>query len=452
MNFRNEKKFKPSGTPERGGTVLIVTIWIVLVLAGLVLVFARSMRVEAIASANFVSALQADSVAKAGAQYVLSQINTEAETQTTEGGLPYEALEVGDGFFWVLRPNLEDDREFYFGIADESAKINLNSATLQMLLKLPNMTAELAAAIVDWRDEDSEVSAGGAENEYYLLLSDPYNCKNAPFETIEEVLLLKGATLAILFGEDMNRNGVLDENENDAAESEPGDNSDGHLDRGIFDYVTVYSTEENVSNDGRPRVNVNDNQSEDLRNLIREIIKDDNYFWIIENISGGRPYQNIIEFYYTSRLTYEEFEQIADRLTTSDEERLAGRVNINTAPREVLLCLAGLEDGDVDDLIAKRLSGEAKLDSIAWVVQALDREKATGIGGDITTHSAQYSGDVVGVSGNGRAYKRYRLVVDTQSNSARILYWKPLNYLGWPLDPEILSTLRSDITLAGAGL
>ena len=52
------------------GSVLIVTMWIVLVLAGLVLVFSRSMRVEAIASANYVSAVQADTIARGALQYV----------------------------------------------------------------------------------------------------------------------------------------------------------------------------------------------------------------------------------------------------------------------------------------------------------------------------------------------------------------------------------------------
>ncbi len=33
------------------------------------------------------------------------------------------------------------------------------------------MTAELAASIIDWRDEDSDVTTGGAESEYYLLQS-----------------------------------------------------------------------------------------------------------------------------------------------------------------------------------------------------------------------------------------------------------------------------------------
>jgi general secretion pathway protein K len=33
---------------------------------------------------------------------------------------------------------------------------------------------------------------GGAEDEYYLSLEPPYHCKNAPMDSIEEILLVKG--------------------------------------------------------------------------------------------------------------------------------------------------------------------------------------------------------------------------------------------------------------------
>jgi len=50
---------RQSDSRQPAGTVLIVTIWIVLVLAGLALVFARSMRVASAVAANQVAALQA---------------------------------------------------------------------------------------------------------------------------------------------------------------------------------------------------------------------------------------------------------------------------------------------------------------------------------------------------------------------------------------------------------
>ena len=129
------------------GTVLIVTMWVVLVLAGLVLVFARTVRVEAIASANHLAALQADAIARGALQFVLSKVDGVQDPSSLDEDVVCEQVEVGDGYFWILRPSLEDDRSYYFGISDEGSRINLNSATLDMLLKMPGMTAELAAAI-----------------------------------------------------------------------------------------------------------------------------------------------------------------------------------------------------------------------------------------------------------------------------------------------------------------
>lgn len=431
------------------GTVLIVTIWIVLALAGLVLVFARYIRVEAIASANYVASVQAEAAAYGAVQFIIAQLSGDEETITLESDNPYEQMQVGEGYFWLLRSNLADDTSYDFGITDESSKININLAESQMLLKLPGMTAELAAAIIDWRDEDSEIWPGGAESEYYLLLDEPYYCKNAPLETIEEVLLLRGATPEILYGEDMNRNGVLNYNENDAAESEPADNRDGRLDRGFYDYVTVYSSEENVSQSGEARINVNEQLSE-LLELIRQMVTEDRYSQISGNIlaQASRDFRNILAFYFASGMTIEEFEQIADRLTTTEEQYITGRVNVNLAPREVLLCLPGLSESDVDALIAKRTSSDVNLESVAWVAEALEYEpeKAVAIGNYITTaQSTRFSADIVSTSGDGRAFRRYRVVLDMQSEPPSIIYWKELTHLGWPLESEIISTLRSGL-------
>ena len=159
------------------GTILIVTIWVVLVLAGLALVFARSMRIAAIVSANHVASLKAESVAAGASEFIMAQLAAgEEETGDLMESEPYEAVELGEDYFWVLRSNLENDDKYDYGLTDEAGKVNLNSASEEMLLRLPGMTAELAASIIDWRDEDSEISPGGAEDEYYLLLSEPYNC------------------------------------------------------------------------------------------------------------------------------------------------------------------------------------------------------------------------------------------------------------------------------------
>jgi len=429
----------PKTRDARAGTVLIVTMWIVLVVAGLTLVFTRSARVEALASANHVAALQASAVADGAVQYLVGVLDG------ADGSMPEDvlcqAVGVGEGYFWILGPRLEEDDTYTFRLVDEASKMNLNSADVDALLGLPDMTAELAAALKDWRDQDGEVSEGGAESEYYLLLPEPYLCKDDQFETVEEVLLVKDADLDLLYGEDENRNGVLDENENDAGDSEPDDYRDGNLDRGFWEYVTVYSAEPNTSSDGEERVNVNDADSQALSELLRSAVSDDRYYSMMDLVYAGRPFSNVLDFYGSVGLTMEEFGPIADRLTTTDDTELVGLMNIYTVPREVLLCLPGLDESDVDALLAARQSRDTT-SGIAWVADVLDPEKAVAIGDYITGRSYQFSADIVSVSGDGRAYKRCRVVLDARESPPKVVYRRDLTHLGWPLDPEILSTLR----------
>ena len=312
------------------------------------------------------------------------------------------------------------------------------------------MTTELAASIIDWRDEDSEISPGGAESEYYLLQPEPYNCKNSAFETVDEILLVKGASEELLYGEDTNLNGILDDHENDGDISDPPDNRNGRLEPGFYDYVTVYSVEANVDSKGNQRININDPDARgELQSALQEVVTEERSLEIMNLVPTRPSFANVLDFYFIGGLKFEEFDQIANRLTISDEEILPGLVNVNTASKEVLLCLPGLEEKDADAMLSYR-NGSEELNSIAWVTKVLGQEKATAIGSYITVRSFQYSADIVCLSGNGRAYKRYKVVFDTQKGTPQIVYWKSLTHSGWPLDQEIVATLRKGQPLTKA--
>lgn len=454
MSTHRDRQFARLGRTK--GTVLIVTIWVVLVLAGLALVFARSMRVAALLSANHVAAIECDYIAQGAAQLIMAQLAAaqaaaEEEITSTEPEITYEALPVGDGYFWLLGSNLDDDRDFVFGLTDETGKINLNTASEEMLLRLPGMTSELAASIIDWRDEDDEITTGGGEDEYYLLLPEPYNCKNGPLETVEEILLIKGATPELLYGEDTNLNGILDDNENDGDESDPPDNRNGQLEPGFYDYVTVYSAEDNVETDPNEVINVNDPEARgDIQTLLEESLSQERALEIMNAIPTSPDFTSVVDFYNQTGMTAEEFDPIAGRLSIGDDAVGTGLVNINTASKEVLMCLPDLTEQDVDALITYRESDTADLTSTAWVSEVLESVKATSIGTYITVNSYQWSADIICLSGNGRAYKRYRAVFDTQGSAPQIICWKSMSHLGWPLEPEIVATLRKGEQLTNA--
>lgn len=422
------------------GTVLIVTMWVVLVLAGLALVFARSIRVATILAANHVASIEADQIAAGACQYIIAQLmaaQEEGRDPIVDCEAPYEALRLGNGYFWVLRPRQANNWEYGFGLTDETGKINLNTASEEMLLLLPGMTSELAASIIDWRSEETEESVGGAGDEYYLLLPEPYNCKNAPLETVEELLLIRGASPELLYGADFDREGMLD-----GDQSHPLDIRYVQRDTGLYDYVTVYSVEANIPDEENALINVNDAESRaDIEAALQEIVDEERVREIMNAIPANPDFANILEFYSASGMTTEEFAGIADQLTTSDDETRPGLVNVNTAPKEVLMCLPELEEQDVDALISYRES-DNDLSSVAWVANALDAEKVAAIGNYITVNSYQYSADILCLSGDGRAYKRYRAVFDIRAGKPQIIYWKSISHLGWPLDPEIVATLR----------
>jgi len=91
-------------------------------------------------------------------------------------------------------------------IGDEVTANELRTLLFRMLLSgafavdNESEARSIIDAIVDWLDEDDKESEYGAENGYYQSLDKPYACKNKPLQTVEELLLVKGITPALLFG------------------------------------------------------------------------------------------------------------------------------------------------------------------------------------------------------------------------------------------------------------
>src|SRR5437660_3627373 len=335
-------------TGERG-SVLIIVLWIAFGLVSLALYFAHSMSFELRAADNRVAGKEAEEAITGAARYVS---NVLANAQPP-GTLPdtntyrFAAVPVGEATFWLIgRGDSQDPpATAHFGLVDEASKLNLNTATTNMLLALPRMTPELAANIVSWRSSANTNPSGGAESDTYLRLNPPYLCKNAPFETVDELRLVYGAYLDILYGEDVNLNGVLDPNENDGAVSPPGDDQNGRLDPGILEYVTVYSHEPGTTTNGAARVAVTN--ATQLGNLLRSA-------GVNANGRPGATYNSVLDFYYQSGISAEDFAKIEDQIRNPNRD---GLVNVNTASATVLACIfsgVGVDTNNAASLVAYR--------------------------------------------------------------------------------------------------
>jgi general secretion pathway protein K len=91
-------------------------------------------------------------------------------------------------------------------IGNESGKININSAGADLLRLGLNSVGlsdgekeTIVDSILDWRDEDNFHRANGAEDDYYRSLPRPYECKDGEFDSVDELLLVRGVTAEIFF-------------------------------------------------------------------------------------------------------------------------------------------------------------------------------------------------------------------------------------------------------------
>jgi DNA uptake protein ComE-like DNA-binding protein len=247
--------------------------------------------------------------------------------------------------------------------------LNINSVTADELLTLPtNLPQNVADAIVDWRSNAGQASSDGAETPYYESLPEPYDCKNANYESVEELLLVDGVTPQFLFGFDLNRDGVISQVEQ-TAESSAGTINTGEDPRGLFNFLTVYS------------------------------------------------------------------QQAAARGRSG-----TGLVNINTASEAVLMALPGMSQSYADDIISQRQAEDQP--TTAWISNVIPTSEARALTAYITATSYQYSADIVAVSGDGRSFKRVRVVLDCTNVPAKIVYRKDMTSLGWPLPADLRDALR----------
>lgn len=276
---------------RRRGTVLIAVLVVVTVLSLAAYQYSDLMTAEYRASDYAHRHAQARALADSGLHYAAALLASPDAVASQLNGNPWnnpsafqdvqvpgdEALSLPGRFTLIAPPDAEDFVQggVRFGVTDEGGKININTvmsldssgqALHDMLMKLPNMTEDVASAIVDWVDPDGEPRTGGAENEYYSGLTPPYQTKNGPLESLEELLFVRGVTPDLLFGGDLNRNGIQDPGEVDES---------GGFSFGWSAYLTVWSREQNRDAQGNVYLNLNDQDLQTLYQSLQPLVGDD---------------------------------------------------------------------------------------------------------------------------------------------------------------------------------
>ena len=195
------------------GVALILVILMISIIVAITLQLNMASRSEIYEAANLGDGIRAACVAKSGfcmGEALLSEDKNDLDS-LNENWAESELLSAGSG-------TLFDTGHFRLHIEDESGRIPINKLVndtqyndkikdlLIRFLSLPEFdldeqqVRDIVDAIKDWIDEDDEATGFGAEDIYYKGLEDPYTCKNAPLDCIEELLMVKGVTENLYYG------------------------------------------------------------------------------------------------------------------------------------------------------------------------------------------------------------------------------------------------------------
>ncbi len=279
---------------RRGFVLMVVTIILVLLAAATVAYMGR-MQTEYKASSMFGRDIEARMAAESGIEFAAAQIAIKESDPSIDvfhnPTLFYKRAigevdnPAGQVRFSILVPHRTGDQGGIprSGMTTENSKFNVNrllefendtdEATdpFTAISFVPGMTQEITNAILDWLDTDDATDrTGGAESATYEALAVPYSARNGPMESIDELLKIQGVTPLLFYGEDANRNGILDPNEDDGEDRPPSDNADGVLDLGFRDFLTVSSRERNRLPGGEKKININNGIVAEMHDFIED--------------------------------------------------------------------------------------------------------------------------------------------------------------------------------------
>lgn len=193
---------KITGVSSERGVALLVVLWIFIFLFVVAFDFSVGVREEAAAAHRYSDDHQGYYLALAGFQHGLFDFLHQSRDRELQPGAKSK-----DVFDAIWREESLGGGTYRVRLVDESGKINLNRADENALRRIfSNLGIEeplrgvLIDSIMDWRDQDDLHRTNGAENDYYQSLSPAYTAKNGPFDSVEDLLWVKGVSASLYYG------------------------------------------------------------------------------------------------------------------------------------------------------------------------------------------------------------------------------------------------------------
>ena len=398
---------------QRGFTLIAVLIAVsIALLIGTSMLFLS--QAEAASRAGVGDAAQTRALAWSGIQAVMSELDRQRDA-ILDGEIPQLADELT---IYELDDRIGVVRVLPLGfdgsaLVSEAGKLDLNTVGAEELIDTGLVDPDVADAIIAYRDGE----------------------RAGTFHSVAELLRVEGVTPTMLYG-------PLDDIRPMDAALEPEEVIVGDMPRGLADVVTVYGFEPSLQRNGRLRINLNTEWSEELgdrveerfgrgaRDVLRGLFEQGATFE-----TDGEIIQQLIFF----DMPPEEWVEIVDVFTTDDAEFRFGRLDINTAPYEALMALPELTPEQAAAMVQTRdgLTHDERA-SIVWPVIAgvVEPDAYAPMAEHVTTRSWTYrlqlaAGEVDLDEPDGPLLNPviHEVVIDLSAPRARVAYLRDVTML-----------------------
>lgn len=201
---------------------LILALLFIVLLSVLVVNFSYDGQIEASFAANRGDDFQAYLSAKSAVAQGMALLAEDMLPENSDQEYDLTTLDTALDIWYTGHPfdPINEGAFMRAAIDDEYGKINLNAlldynesppveremlveALREFFLDRAPDADDPVDAILDWLDygDEEDERPEGAENDFYEASETPYPCKNAQMDTIEELLLIKGITPEIYWGD-----------------------------------------------------------------------------------------------------------------------------------------------------------------------------------------------------------------------------------------------------------
>jgi len=308
------------------GIALVLVLWVLAILALLALSLAYGVRVSTRATDNGASSVEAYFAAYSGLERSLVELeaNVNGFDSTDES---WSSLDSED------EQLLPGEVEYHVRVSDECGKLNLNTATREQLLSLPGVDEGIADSVIDWRDEDSQQSPQGAEDDYYQKLSPPYHCANRPFRTVDELLLVKGVDPLLLYGQaeqeerltpteqalaDLRAEELVPQT-GQAGRSPTSSSGTAQKVPPLIELVTVTSRAREMASDGELRLDLRKASQQQLSQRLADDLTDADTQAIADYVKENSSLRSVSALWNVAGMTREKMAVVVDKLSVRPE-------------------------------------------------------------------------------------------------------------------------------------